>query len=158
MNKFTISLTLTITPYITRSDVWDLYRHIPRPTSEEAGHPARLTYNEAMEYIYRRRMTGLDCGLPTLTQLVQGGVTATHQEWTRGLRYFARGYTGNLYTAVLLNPDGTTSEERGDNHRAVFRLLIGQHLLGAPELHLEQEYRERWDASRRAAFGPKVVK
>lgn len=143
----TITTTLTLTHYVTRLEFWDLFRNTPRPTSDECDEPAMATYDMIMEYVYRRRQTGLDCGLPRLSQLEEGEAVTTVPEWARGTRYFSRGFSGcNLYVADVRRPDGTTEDYRTDNHRAAFRLVVGKHALGAPETHKEAEYRARHQA------------
>ena len=135
----TFTTTLSLTNYVTRLEFWSLFRDTTRPTESEAGKPALLTYNEVMEYVYRRRLTGLDCGLPLLSQLEAGEAVTTVPEWARGTRYFGQGYTGNLYVADVRKPDGTTEDFRTDTHRAAFRLVVGKHALGPPETHMESE-------------------
>ena len=147
MKTFTTTLTLTLTNYVTRLEFWDLFRNTPRPTAEECNEPAMATYDMIMEYVYRRRQTGLDCGLPSLAQLEEGEAITTVPEWTRGRRYFTRANSGgNLYVADVRQPDKSLEDYRTDNHQAAFRLVVGQHALGAPETHKEAEYRARHQA------------
>lgn len=143
----TFTTTLTLTDYVTRGEFWNLFRNTPRPTPEECDAPAMATYEMIMEYVYRRRQTGLDCGLPLLSQLEASEAVTTVPEWTRGTRYFARANSGgNLYVADVRQPDGTLEDFRTDNHRAAFRLVQGGHALGAPETHKDSEYRAHYDA------------
>jgi hypothetical protein len=145
----TITTTLSLTAYVTRLEFWDLFRDTTRPTAEESNQPALLTYNEIMEYIYRRRLCGIDCGLPSLGQLKAGDAVTTVSEWTRGTRYFTCGFSGcNLYVADVRNPDGSLEPLRTDNYRAAFRLVVSKSVGWGETLHKENEYRASYQADR----------
>jgi hypothetical protein len=140
----TITTTLSLTDYVTRLEFWDLFRDTTRPTAEERNQPVLLTYDEIMEYIYRRRLSGIDCGLPSLSQLKAGEVVTSISEWTRGTQYFTRGFSGcNLYVGKVRNLDGTTEDLRTDNYRAAFRLIVSGAMGWGETLHKEGEYRAR---------------
>lgn len=151
MKKYTVEVPFTVGGFVTRLEWWDLFRtDRNKPSSKEDGEApvTGVSYEEIQEFLYRRWRSGRDVGLPTLALLKAAKVPPGEiGEWTRGVEYFARGFSGcNLYRAKVRKPDGSVETYRSDYHaeEVGFRLVYGLGLTGFSEMHKEPEYRRRY--------------